>query len=80
MVSSVIAAGAAPPLICTSTGQTTRGARGVGIVRAALCDPIPDGSAWPLEHSVVASVAWCVAILVIVVPLTVRAYRNRTTN
>jgi ABC-2 type transport system permease protein len=51
-------------------------------VRTLFGNPtaIPDGAAWPLEHPVVASVAWCVAILAIVVPLTVRAYRKRTTN
>ena len=41
---------------------------------------IPSGSAWPLEHPVVASVAWCVAILAVVVPLTLRASRKRTTG
>jgi ABC transporter DrrB family efflux protein len=51
-------------------------------VRTLFGNPtaIPDGAAWPLEHSVIASIAWCVAILAIVVPLTVRAYRKRTTN
>ena len=49
-------------------------------VRTLFGNPtaIPDGAAWPLEHPVIASVAWCVAILAIVVPLTVRAYRKRT--
>lgn len=51
-------------------------------VRTLFGNPtaIPDGAAWPLEHSVVASTAWCLAILAIVVPLTVRAYRRRTTK
>ena len=51
-------------------------------VRTLFGNPtaIPDGAAWPLEHPVIASVAWCLAILAIVVPLTVRAYRKRTTN
>jgi ABC transporter DrrB family efflux protein len=50
-------------------------------VRALFGNPtaIPDGSAWPLEHPVIASIGWCLAILAIVVPLTVRAYRRRTT-
>jgi ABC-2 type transport system permease protein len=39
---------------------------------------IPDGSAWPLEHSVIASVAWCLIVLAVTVPLTLRAYRRRT--
>jgi ABC-2 type transport system permease protein len=51
-------------------------------VRTLFGNPtaIPDGAAWPLEHPVIASIAWCLPILAIVVPLTVRAYRKRTTN
>jgi ABC-2 type transport system permease protein len=51
-------------------------------VRTLFGNPtaIPDGSAWPLEHSVLAGVIWCVAILAVVVPITVRAYRKRTTG
>jgi len=41
---------------------------------------IPAGAAWPLEHPVIASVAWCVAILAVVVPLALRAYRRCTTG
>jgi ABC transporter DrrB family efflux protein len=51
-------------------------------VRTLFGNPtaIPDGSAWPLEHSVVASVLWCLVVLAVTVPLTVRAYRRRTTG
>jgi ABC-2 type transport system permease protein len=51
-------------------------------VRTLFGNPtaIPDGAAWPLEHPVIASVAWCVAILAVVVPLALRAYRRRTTG
>jgi ABC-2 type transport system permease protein len=51
-------------------------------VRTLFGNPtaIPDNAAWPLEHPVIASIAWCLAILAIVVPLTVRAYRKRTTG
>jgi ABC-2 type transport system permease protein len=51
-------------------------------VRTLFGNPtaIPDGSAWPLEHSVVASVAWCLLILAVVVPVTIRAYRKRTSD
>jgi ABC-2 type transport system permease protein len=51
-------------------------------VRTLFGNPtaIPDGSAWPLEHSVLAGVIWCVAIMAVVVPLTLRAYRKRTTG
>jgi ABC transporter DrrB family efflux protein len=40
----------------------------------------PAGAAWPLEHPVVSSLLWCAAILAVVVPLTLRAYRRRTTG
>jgi ABC-2 type transport system permease protein len=51
-------------------------------VRTLFGNPtaIPDGSAWPLEHPVVASIAWCLVILAVVVPVTVRAYRRRTSG
>jgi ABC-2 type transport system permease protein len=51
-------------------------------VRTLFGNPtaIPDGSAWPLEHSVIASVGWCLIVLAVVVPLTVRAYRRRTSG
>jgi ABC-2 type transport system permease protein len=49
-------------------------------VRTLFGNPtaIPSNAAWPLEHSVVASIAWCVAILAVVVPFALRAYRRRT--
>lgn len=40
----------------------------------------PDNAAWPLAHPVVSSLLWCAAILAVVVPLTLRAYRRRTTG
>ena len=51
-------------------------------VRTLFGNPtaIPAGASWPLEHAVLASVIWCVVILVAVVPLTLRAYRRRTTG
>jgi ABC transporter DrrB family efflux protein len=51
-------------------------------VRTLFGNPtaIPDGSAWPLEHPVLGSVLWCLAVLAAVVPLTLRAYRRRTTG
>jgi ABC transporter DrrB family efflux protein len=38
----------------------------------------PADAAWPLQHPVVSSLLWCAAILAVVVPLTLRAYRHRT--
>jgi ABC-2 type transport system permease protein len=40
----------------------------------------PVDAAWPLQHPVLAAVLWCLAILAIVVPLTLSAYRRRTTG
>ena len=40
----------------------------------------PPDAAWPLQHPVLASTIWCVAILAVVVPLTFRAFRKRTTG
>ncbi len=40
----------------------------------------PQDASWPLQHPVVASVLWCIAILVVVVPLTLRAYRRRSSS
>jgi ABC transporter DrrB family efflux protein len=37
-------------------------------------------SSWPLEHPVLAAFLFCAALLVVVVPLTVRRYRIRTTD
>ena len=40
----------------------------------------PNDAAWPLAHPVLSSVLWCLAILAVVVPVTLRAYRRRTTG
>jgi ABC-2 type transport system permease protein len=40
----------------------------------------PADAAWPLTHPVISSLLWCAAILAVVVPLTLRAYRRRTTG
>jgi ABC-2 type transport system permease protein len=40
----------------------------------------PADAAWPLQHPVLSSVLWCLAILAVVVPLTLRFYRRRTTG
>jgi ABC-2 type transport system permease protein len=51
-------------------------------VRTLFANPTatPDGAAWPLQHPVLASVLWCLAILAVVIPATLRAYRRRTTG
>jgi ABC transporter DrrB family efflux protein len=51
-------------------------------VRTLFGNPtaLPSNAAWPLEHPVVAGVIWCVAILAAVIPVTLRAYRKRTTG
>lgn len=40
----------------------------------------PIHAAWPLEHPVVASLLWCGLLIAIVAPLTLSAYRRRTTG
>lgn len=41
---------------------------------------IHGAAAWPLEHPVVTSLAWCLVILAVVIPVTVRRFRARTTD
>jgi ABC-2 type transport system permease protein len=36
--------------------------------------------AWPLQHSVLSAVGWCLLLLAVTVPLTLRCYRARTTG
>jgi ABC-2 type transport system permease protein len=40
----------------------------------------PADAGWPLQHPVLSSVLWCAALLAVVVPMTLRAYRRRTTG
>jgi ABC-2 type transport system permease protein len=51
-------------------------------VRTLFGNPtaIPAHAAWPLAHPVDSSLLWCAALIAIVVPLTLRAYRWRTTG
>lgn len=41
--------------------------------------PVPDAP-WPLENPVLASVLWCLLLLAIFVPLTLRLYNARTSD
>jgi ABC-type polysaccharide/polyol phosphate export permease len=41
---------------------------------------LPENAAWPLQHPVLAGLIWCLAILAVVVPTTLRAFRRRTTG
>lgn len=54
----------------------------VAAVRTLFGNPtgIPADAAWPLQHPVLAAVLWCVALLAVAVPLTVRRFRARTTG
>jgi ABC-type multidrug transport system permease subunit len=38
----------------------------------------PAGAPWPLVHCVTVAVGWCLALLAITVPLTIRTFRART--
>ena len=70
------------PTASVSSPNTTRSAPGRPAVRTLFGNPtaIPADAAWPLQHPVLSSVLWCLAILAVVVPLTLRAYRRRTTG
>jgi ABC-2 type transport system permease protein len=54
----------------------------VAAVRTLFGNPtaLPDGAAWPLQHPVVAALAWSLAILAVCGPLCVRRFRTRTTG
>jgi ABC-2 type transport system permease protein len=41
---------------------------------------IPHHAPWPLEHPVLVSVLWCVALLSVTIPAMLRAFRVRTTD
>jgi ABC-2 type transport system permease protein len=49
-------------------------------VRTLFGNPtaLPSAAAWPLQHPVLSALGWCLLILVLVVPLTIRRYRVRT--
>jgi ABC transporter DrrB family efflux protein len=49
-------------------------------VRTLFGNPtaLPSHAAWPLLHPTLSAVAWCVLVLLVVAPLTVRRYRVRT--
>jgi ABC-2 type transport system permease protein len=53
-----------------------------GAVRHLFGNPTatPADAAWPLQHAVVASVLWCVALLAVAVPLTIRRFKAKTTD
>jgi hypothetical protein len=52
----------------------------IAAVRTLFGNPTatPAHPAWPLQHPVVAAVAWCAVILAVTVPLTVWRFRART--
>jgi ABC-2 type transport system permease protein len=51
-------------------------------VRTLFGNPtaIPHGGPWPMEHPVLAALAWCASLLAVAVPATLWAYRTRTTG
>lgn len=54
----------------------------IAAVRNLFGNPNPSSAVhvWPMEHPIVASVAWSVALLVVCAPLASRLYRRRTTQ
>jgi ABC-2 type transport system permease protein len=51
-------------------------------VRTLFGNPtaLPSDAAWPLQHPVLSAVGWCLLVLAVAVPLTLRRYRARTTG
>ena len=41
---------------------------------------ISAGAPWPMAHPILASLAWCAVLSAIAIPLTLRAFRSRTTD
>jgi ABC-type multidrug transport system permease subunit len=41
---------------------------------------VPHHAMWPLQHPVLAAFGWCLLLIVVAVPLTLRRYRVRTTD
>jgi ABC-2 type transport system permease protein len=54
----------------------------VAAVRTLFGNPtaLPDSAAWPLAHPVPSALVGCVVILAVAVPLTLMAFRKRTTG
>ncbi|WP_460826821.1 hypothetical protein [Nostocoides australiense] len=40
--------------------------------------PLGTDAAWPLRHPVIASIVWWLGISLVVAPLAIPAFRNRT--
>ncbi|MBP2707767.1 ABC transporter permease [Microbispora sp. RL4-1S] len=52
----------------------------VSAARLLFGNPGSAAASWPLRHPVVATLGWCLAILVVFVPLAVRRYRTTTSR
>lgn len=54
----------------------------VAAIRTLFGNPtgLPDHVAWPLQHPIAVAAAWCLVLLAVAVPLTVRRFRARTTG
>jgi ABC-2 type transport system permease protein len=54
----------------------------VAAVRTLFGNPtaLPENAAWPLQHPALSAVGWCMLVLAVTVPLTLRRYRARTTG
>jgi hypothetical protein len=50
--------------------------------RRLLGNPDPSASihAWPMQHALLASLLWSVALIVVFAPLATSLYRRRTTD
>jgi ABC transporter DrrB family efflux protein len=54
----------------------------VAAVRTLFGNPtaLPADAPWPLQHPVLSAVGWCLFVLAVAIPLTLRWYRARTTG
>lgn len=54
----------------------------VAAVRELFGNPtaIPEAAAWPLRHPLIAALAWCALLLAIAAPMTLRAFKRRTSD
>ena len=54
----------------------------VAAARTLFGNPVamPSDAPWPMHHPVAAALMWCLALLALAIPLTVRRFRARTTG
>jgi ABC transporter DrrB family efflux protein len=79
VANAFVPAGTLPGVLKTVASWNPVSALAAGI-RTLFGNPtaLQSGAPWPLQHPVLSSVLWCLAILAVAVPLALAAYRRRT--